>query len=80
MDLRKLGAKQTMEMKMLHWILEAVACVAVLLRGGLGLPTFFDLVRLMLYASVMSPCFLHHTPVLGHALDVCSLLTTWRSL
>ena len=41
MDLRKLGAKQTMEMKMLHWILEAVACVAVLLRGGLWLPTLF---------------------------------------
>ena len=41
MQLRKLGAKQTMEMKVLHWNLEAVACVAVLLRGGLWLPTLF---------------------------------------
>ena len=39
--MRRLGAKQTIEMKMLHWILEAVACVAVLLRGGLWLPTLF---------------------------------------
>ena len=41
LNLRRLGAKQTMEMKMLHWILEAVACVAVLLRGRLWLPTLF---------------------------------------
>ena len=33
--------RRTMEMKMLHWILEAVACVAVLLRGRLWLPTLF---------------------------------------